>query len=171
VSVFSADEGSAFIGRMKGSLFSDEEGVMRWPAVMRLTACAVASLFVSFLAAGCAKTISGSSATTTENGKYFIAGSEKQQQAYFEKVKEHFQQIGRPINDDEVKQFTASIFIISVPAAADVYDDTTFMGKTNSGQLYFTPGKHRVVLRKGDQQKSKVLDFAEGKNLSIVVKL
>jgi len=143
---------------------------MRRTAVMRLTAAAAAVYFISFMAAGCAKTISGSSATTAENGKYFIAGSEKQQQAYFEKVKEHFQQIGRPLNDDEVKRHTASIFILTVPPMADVYDDTTFMGKTN-GQLYFTPGKHRVVLRKGGQQKSKVLDFAEGKNLSIVVKL
>ena len=144
---------------------------MRRTAVMKLTSCVVAGLLVSFIAAGCAKTISGSSATTTENVKYFSAGSEKQQQAYFEKVKEHFQQIGRPLNDEEVKQFTASIFIITFPPMADVFDDTIYMGKTNTGQLYFTPGKHKVVLKKGDQQKSKVLDFAEGNNLSIVVKL
>jgi len=144
---------------------------MRRSAVVKLTSYAAAALFISLFAEGCAKTISGSSATSAENGKYFTADSKKDQQAYFEKVRGHFQQIGRPLNDNDVKQYTAAIFIVTIPPAADVYDDTTYMGKTNSGQLYFTPGKHRVVLRKGDQQKSKVLDFSEGKNLSIVVKL
>jgi len=132
---------------------------------------AAIGVIISFSVCNCAKTIAGSSANTAENGKYFTAGSEKDQQAYFEKVKGHFQQIGRPLNDDQVRQHTASIFIVTIPPSADVYDDTTYMGKANSGQLYFTPGKHRVVLRKGAQQKSNVLNFAEGKNLSIVVKL
>ena len=148
-----------------------EEDCMRLMAGVRMTACAVAGLFAFISVAGCAKTISGSSATTAEKTKYFTADSKKDQQAYFEKVKGHFQQIGRPLGEDDVKQYTAAIFIATIPPAADVYDDTTYMGKTNSGQLYFTPGKHKVVLKKGDQQKSKVLEFSEGKNLSIVVKL
>jgi hypothetical protein len=144
---------------------------MRRSSAVKLTGFVAAGLSVIVLGAGCARTISGSSAATAEKGSYFNAGSEKDQQAYFEKVKSHFQQIGLQLNDDQVRQRTASIYIVTIPPSADVYDDTTFMGKSNSGQLYFTPGKHRVVLRKGDQQKSAVLDFAEGKNLSIVVKL
>jgi hypothetical protein len=145
---------------------------MMHTAAERFTACAVAGLFTVLSVAGCAaKTISGSSATTAEKGRYFTAGSQKEQKAYFEKVKGHFEQIGRPLNEEQVKQHTASIYIATIPPAADVYDDTTYMGKTNSGQLYFTPGKHKVVLKKGDQQKSKVLEFSEGNNLSIVVKL
>lgn len=147
------------------------EGVMRRTAVAGITACAAAVFFVSLMAAGCAKTLSGNSAKTVENGKYFIAGSEKDQKAYFEKVKEHFQEIGRPLNEEQVKQHTASIFIVTIPPAADVFDDTTYMGKTNNGQLYFTPGKHRITLKKGDQQKSNVVELAEGQNRSIVVKL
>jgi hypothetical protein len=138
---------------------------------MGVAVCAVTGLFTFLSVAGCAKTISGSSVKTAENGKYFSADSKKDQQAYFDKVKVHFQQIGRPLGDDEVKRYTASIFIATIPPAADVYDDTTYMGKANSGQLYFIPGKRRVVLKKGQQQKSNVLDFTEGQNLSVVVKL
>lgn len=130
----------------------------------------VGGFIISFIDS-CAKTISGSSTNTTQDVKYYNAASEKEQAAYFEKVKGHFQQIGRPLNDDQVRQHTASIFIVTIPPSADVYDDTAYMGKSNNGQLYFTPGKHRVVLRKGAQQKSNVVDFSEGKNLSIVVKL
>jgi hypothetical protein len=136
-----------------------------------IAACAVTGLFALLSVAGCAKTISGSSAMAAENGKYFNADSKKDQQAYFDKVKGHFQQIGRSLGDDEVKRYTASIFIATIPPAADVYDDTTYVGKANNGQLYFTPGKHRVVLKKDGQQKSNVIDLTEGKNLSVVVKL
>jgi hypothetical protein len=143
---------------------------MKRTAIFQAATCITAGSLIILFAGNCAKTISGSSANTVQNGQYFNAASEKEQAAYFEKVKGHFQQIGRPLNDDQVRQHTASIFIVTIPPAADVYDDTIYMGKAN-GQLYFTPGKHRVILRKGDQQKSNVLDFTEGKNLSIVVKL
>jgi hypothetical protein len=142
---------------------------MKRPALIRVVMRVAAGVLISLSVASCAKTISGSSSKTAENGKYFTAGSAKEQQAYFERVKGHFQQIGRPLSNEEVKQHTAAIFIATIPPAVDVYDDTTYMGKTN-GQLYFTPGKHRVILRNGDQQRSKVIDFAEGKNLSVVVK-
>lgn len=143
---------------------------MRRTGIFSMVTCVAAGVSISFSLGSCAKTISGSSAKTAENGKYYSAGSGKEQQAYFEKVKEHFLQIGRPLKEDEVKQYTAAIFIVTIPPAADVFDDTAYMGKTNSGQLYFTPGKHKVVLKKGDQEKSNVLDFSEGKNLSVVVK-
>ena len=152
-------------------MFLGKEKAMRRTILFQGATVITAGIFVISFMGGCAKTISGSSANTAQNGQYFNAASEKDQAAYFEKVKGHFQQIGRPLNDDQVRQHTASIYIVTIPPAADVYDDTTYMGKTNTGQLYFTPGKHKVVLRKGDQQKSNVLDFTEGKNLSIVVKL
>jgi hypothetical protein len=144
---------------------------MRRTEVMRLAFCVAAGLFVSFIAAGCARTIGGSSATIIDNGKCFSADSAEQQQAYFEKVKGHFQQIGRPLNDDEVKQHTASIFIISIPSSADVYEGSNYMGRANTGQLYFMPGKHELVFIKAGKQSRKILDLAEGRNLSIVVKL
>jgi hypothetical protein len=150
-------------------LLGKENGMRRATIFQAAMVITVGSFIISFIGS-CAKTISGSSANTAQNCKYYNAASEKEQAAYFEKVKGHFQQIGRPLNDDQVRQHTASIFIVTIPPAAEVYDDTTYMGKAN-GQLYFTPGKHKIVLRKGAQQKSNVVDFSEGKNLSIVVKL
>jgi hypothetical protein len=126
---------------------------------------------IIFSVGGCAaKTLSGSSGTDKEAGKFFDAASVKEQTVYFEKVKDHFQQIGRPLNDDEVKQHTAAIFIISVPIPADVFVGGNFMGKTNASQLYFKPGKQEVVFKKGDTESTKELDLTPGKNLSIVVK-
>lgn len=140
--------------------------------VIRVVASFYAGIAVAVSLSGCAKTICGGSQTTAqEKGKYYTASSEKEQTIYFEKVRKHFQEIGRQVSESEVRQYTASIFILSVPPAAEVFEDGTFMGRTNASQLYFKPGKHQITLKKGDQENRKDLDLVEGKNLSIVVKL
>lgn len=131
----------------------------------------LAGAAITFSVTDCARTISGRSCGEDESGKFFNAASEKDQAAYFERVRGHFQQIGRAMNDDQVKQHTAAVFILTVPPTADVYDDSgNFMGKTNGSQLYFTPGKHQLVFKKGAQESKKEVEFTPGKNMSIVVK-
>ena len=128
-------------------------------------------LAISWSLIGCAKTICGSSRSTAqEKGRYYTASSEQDRTIYFEKVKKHFQELGRQIDENELHQYTASIFILSVPPAVEVYDNGNYMGKTNASQLYFKPGKREIVFKKGDQENKKEIELVEGKNLSIVVK-
>jgi hypothetical protein len=146
---------------------------------MKLKACArqavlyaAAGVIVLISAAGCARTISGRSLITEQTGRFYSStASEKEQAAYFEKVKSHFQKIGRPLNEGEEKRYTASIFIITIPASADIYIGSDYIGSANSGPLYFVPGKHELVFNKAGKQSRKTLDLVEGKNLSVVVKL
>jgi hypothetical protein len=140
--------------------------------VTRAVTSFCAAIAVAATLSGCAKTISGGSPTTAqEKGRYFTVSSENEQTIYFEKVKKHFQEIGRQISESEVRQYTASIFILSVPPAAEVFDEGSFVGKTNASQLYFKPGRHQITIKKGDRENQKELELVEGKNLSIVVKL
>jgi hypothetical protein len=147
-----------------------EEDMKRSAAVFY--AVAAAGLSAAVTGTGCSGTISGCSVNTVETGTYYsAAGTEKERSAYFDRVRGHFQQIGRSLKEDEVRQYTASISIITIPACAEVYIGSVFMGKANTGPLYFTPGRHELVFMKSGRQSRKTFDLVEGKNLSIVVKL
>jgi hypothetical protein len=91
-------------------------------------------------------------------------------QAYFDEVKAHFDKNGTSISAEELMDYKASVFIATVPPVADVYDDSLYMGKSNS-VLYFKPGNRHIKCIKGNKKVEEDIILLEGKNGSLFMVL
>jgi hypothetical protein len=70
-----------------------------------------------------------------------------------------------------VERKPATVFITSVPPVATVYMDGQLIGKTSTGYLNVTSGKHTMQFVKGDKTCTQEMTFTEGQNPAMVVKL
>jgi hypothetical protein len=85
-------------------------------------------------------------------------------------VHKHFSSNNINIPIEEEKEYTASIFIASLPPVCDVYIDSIFMGKSNY-ELYFKPGTINITLKKKNLSLNVTLIVNEGINQSKFIKL
>jgi len=65
----------------------------------------------------------------------------------------------------------AWIFIASIPPVAEVYMDSTFVGKTNIQKIKVTSGRHSIKIVKGDKSFKVNMVFKEGDNASELFEL
>jgi phosphatidate phosphatase PAH1 len=72
---------------------------------------------------------------------------------------------------DEVKNYTASIFIASIPPIAKVYMDGIFIGKTNLSKLRVKPGTHKMRFEVNGDSREIEMTFEKGDNRSELVKI
>jgi hypothetical protein len=77
----------------------------------------------------------------------------------------------QPSSETDVDQKPATVFISSVPPVASVYMDGQQIGRTNTGFVTVTSGKHTMQFIKGDKTCTKEMTFIEGQNPAVVVKL
>jgi hypothetical protein len=115
-------------------------------------------LLYSFLLLSCASTSS-----TNKSLLYFIPGDNVNNDQYFASVQEYFTSNGINIPSENVKEYTASIFIGTLPPQCDVYVDNIYMGKT-SHELYLKPGTISITFKKRNLSKTFTLELQEGKN-------
>jgi hypothetical protein len=70
---------------------------------------------------------------------------------------------------DSTKNFTATIFIASIPPIAKVYMDGVFIGKTNIEKLKVQPGKHHMRFVVNGDAIERDMEFEQGNNRSKLV--
>ncbi len=76
-----------------------------------------------------------------------------------------------PSSETDTERKPATVFISSVPPVASVYMDGQQIGRTNTGFVTVTSGKHTMQFVKGDKTCTKEMTFTEGQNPAVVVKL
>ena len=74
-------------------------------------------------------------------------------------------------SEPDVERKPATVFISSVPPVATVYMDGQLIGKTSTGYLKVTSGKHTMQFVKGDKTCTQEMTFTEGQNPAMFVKL
>jgi hypothetical protein len=112
----------------------------------------------------------GYSCAANHHVTYFEQGSIDNNDEYYKNVSNHFIKIGNNKTAEEIKQYTAAIFIASIPPVLEVYEETELMGKTNLGLLYFKPGNHKLVIKSSKENWTEDITLIIGRNKSILFK-
>jgi len=76
---------------------------------------------------------------------------------------------GTPDNLPEKSISTASLFISTIPARAEIYHNGSFIGKANSSPVKLTTGPQTLTFVKGDKEITRVITVNEGHNQPVVI--
>jgi hypothetical protein len=79
--------------------------------------------------------------------------------------------VNNQLSTAEAEGLTATVYITTDPPGADVFMDGKYIGKANADVVYVYTGKHEITLIKGEMYFQKTLEFQQGSNQPIDIKL
>ena len=101
---------------------------------------------------------------------HFTPGEDVNNDKYFTMVNKYYKSININIPEQELKEYTADIYMASLPPLCDVYVDSLYIGK--SCQIfYLKPGPNNLTFKKNNLILNRTITLQEGTNQGKFFKL